>query len=159
MKKRTAFISAILSLISFGQPLIIRTGVVLSSTGFIFSLSEKVNAETAKFYFDRGFQKGEQGDYYGAISDFTKAIEINPADSVSFYNRGWNLGSLKDYYGAISDYNKALEIDPRYSKAFKNRSISKESIGDIKGACLDAKQAVSLGDTASDNQTWIKKNC
>ena len=33
MKKRTAFIGAILSLIPFGQPLIIKTGIFLSTTG------------------------------------------------------------------------------------------------------------------------------
>ena len=44
MKIRTAFISAILSLIPFGQPLLIKTGVVLSTTSFMISLPEKVNA-------------------------------------------------------------------------------------------------------------------
>jgi len=126
MKKRTAFIGAILSLIPFGQPLLIKTGVFLSSSAVMLSLTERVNAErTSKFYFDRGFEKGNKGDYYGAISDYTKAIEINP----------------------------------QYANAFKNRSISKENIGDIKGACEDAKKAVSLGDTASDNENWIKDNC
>ena len=45
MKKRTAFIGAILSLIPLGQPLIIKTGVVLSTTGLIISVPEKVYAE------------------------------------------------------------------------------------------------------------------
>jgi len=43
--------------------------------------------------------------------------------------------------------------------SYINRSIAKENIGDIKGACLDAKKAISLGDRASENQKWIKKNC
>ena len=51
MKKRTALIGAILSLIPLGQPLIIKTGAVLSTTGFLLSVSEKVNAETSDFYF------------------------------------------------------------------------------------------------------------
>ena len=65
----------------------------------------------------------------------------------------------EDFYGAIADYTKAIEINPNFKSAFKNRSIAKEMIGDIKGACLDAKKSVSLGDTASDNQQWIKQNC
>ena len=51
MKKRTAFIGAILSLIPLGQPLIIKTGVVLSTTGFLFSVSEKVYARDNSYYF------------------------------------------------------------------------------------------------------------
>ena len=87
MKKRTVFISAILSLIPLGQPLLIKTGLAISTTGLMLSVPEKVNAENANFYFQRGFEKGKKGDYYGAISDFTKAIEINPKDWSSYYNR------------------------------------------------------------------------
>ena len=43
MKKRTAFIGAILCLIPIGQPLLIKTGVVLSGSAVIFSLPEKAN--------------------------------------------------------------------------------------------------------------------
>ena len=57
MKKRTAFIGAILSLIPFGQPLLIKTGVVLSSTGLMITTSQIVQAETSMFYFDRGYKR------------------------------------------------------------------------------------------------------
>ena len=159
MQKRTAFISAILSLLPLGQPLFIKSGIVLSTTGFLLSFSEKVSARNFDYYFDRAYEKAENGDYYGAISDYTKAIEINPNYADAYYNRGNRKADLKDYYGAISDYTKAIDIDPNQSDVFKNRSIVKETIGDIDGACLDAKKSVSLGDAASDNQTWIKKNC
>ena len=159
MKKRTAFIGAILSLIPLGNTLSIKTGVVLSMTGLMLSVPEKINAETFKYYFDLAYDKGNKGDYYGAISDYTKAINIDPQFGKAYYNRGWNKARLKDYYGAISDYNKALEIDPNDTELYVNRSIEKEQIGDIAGACLDAKKAVSLGDTASDNKIWINDNC
>ena len=225
MKKRTVFIGAILSLISIGQPLLIKTGVVLSTAGLVLFPPQKVYAQTAEFYFhsandkekngdhygaisdytksieinpsegayyNRGISKRNLNDYYGAISDYTKAIEINPKKDSAYYNRGnaktalkdhygaisdytkaieisprkdafYNRGNrkmnLKDYYGAISDYIKAIELDPKYIKAYINRSIAKEIIGDINSACSDAKKAFSLGHTASDNQTWIKKNC
>ena len=60
MKKRTTFISAILSLMPLGHPLLIKTGVVLSTTGFMLSVPEKVNAETADFYFDRAYNKAKK---------------------------------------------------------------------------------------------------
>ena len=59
MKKRTAFIGAILSLIPLGQPLLIKTGVVLSSTGLMIALPKKVNAETSTFYFNRAYNKAK----------------------------------------------------------------------------------------------------
>ena len=41
MKKRTAFLGAILSLLPLGQPLLIKTGVFLSTTGFVVSKNTK----------------------------------------------------------------------------------------------------------------------
>ena len=154
MKKRTAFIGAILSLIPLGQPLIIKTGVVLSTTGFLLSVSEKVYARDNSYYFNRAFDKEERGDHYGAIADYTKAIEIDPKKDKAYYNRGIAKTKLKDYYGAISDYNKALEIDPNDKKAYNNRGIAKRKIGDDKGGCDDYKKAIALGNEGTEK--WFK---
>ena len=157
MKKRTAFIGAILSLMPLGQPLIVKTGVFLTSSAVMLSVPEKAFAESAVFYYNRGYDKGKRGDHYGAISDYTKAIEIDPKDPDAYYNRGWNKRKLKDNYGAISDYTKAIEINPNYKSAFKNRGIAKEEIGDIKGACSDWGKASFLGDKDSFN--WKNDQC
>ena len=102
MKKRTALIGAILSLIPLGQPLLIKTGVVLSSTAVMLSLPEKALAESAVFYYNRGNDKSDAGDYYGAISDYTKAIEMNPKDvhadyNIALYNE--DIGEGRTYLG------------------------------------------------------------
>ena len=41
----------------------------------------EINPKDADAYYNRGIAKGDLKDYYGAISDYTKAIEINPNDS------------------------------------------------------------------------------
>ena len=78
MKKRTAFIGAILSLIPFGQPLLFKTGVIVATAKIVIFNSDWAIAESAEFYFKLGNQKLDSEDYKGAISDFTKAIKINP---------------------------------------------------------------------------------
>ena len=110
MKKRTAFIGAILSLISSGQPLFIKTGVVLSSTGLMLSLPETVHAGDNSYYFNRAWEKGNNGDHYGAISDYTKAIEINPNYALSFANRGSSKEEIGDMKGACADWRKASSL-------------------------------------------------
>ncbi len=157
MNKRTAFIGAILSLIPFGQPLLIKTGVVLSSSAVMLSLPEKVNTETFTFYFNRALEKAKRGDYYGAIADFTIVIEINPNNSMAYYNRGLAKNYLKDNYGAISDYTKAIQLDPKYVDAYRNRGISKELIKDMKGACADWRKASDLG--VKDAAKWVRDQC
>ena len=163
MKKRNAFIGAILSLIPLGHPLIIKTGVVLSTTGLILSVPEKVNAESADFYFDRAFEKGKNGDHYGAISDYTKVIEINSNDGDAFYNRGWNKSQIEDFYGAISDYLKAIEINPNDSQAFNNIAFikRKKEINDNYGSIFYATKALEIDPNSSNayfNRGVAKKN-
>ena len=158
MKKRTAFIGAILSLISIGQPLITKSGVVLSTTGFILFVPEKAMAESSgDFYFNRGNDKADTGDHYGAIIDFTKAIEINPQDADAFFNRGNSKSAIKDYYGSIYDYTNSIEIDSSQSDYFINRGLSRQNIGDKEGACSDWEKASSLGSKKA--RTWVDEDC
>ena len=63
MKKRTVFVGAILSLIPLWQPLLLKTGVVLSSTGFMLYVPEKLQAQGGDFYYNRGVEKYDSGDY------------------------------------------------------------------------------------------------
>ena len=158
MKKRTVFIGAILSLLPIGQPILIKTGIVVSSAGVMLSVPENVFAKDANYFFQRAYKKAERGDHYGAISDYTKVIELNPKDAEAYYNRGISKDELKDYYGAISDYTKAIEINPKYKSGYKNRGIAKELIGDIEGACSDWRQTVFLfpNDAATK---WVRDQC
>ena len=145
MKKRTAFIGAILSLIPFGKPLIIKTGVFLSSSAVILSLPEKVNAADNSYYFNRAYDKYEKGDYYGAIFDYTKAIEMNPNYASAYYNRGNIKGrELKDNKGALLDFNKSLEIDSFNDQAYISRGVVKRRLGNLYGALSDYYKAIEI---------------
>ena len=110
MKKRTVFIGAILSLISLGQPFLIKTSVVLSGSALMLSLPEKVYAGDNSYYFNRAIEKGENGDYYGAISDYTKAIELDLNNALSFANRGVAKEEIGDMQGACDDWRKASSL-------------------------------------------------
>ena len=110
MIKRTAFIGAILSLIPFGYPLLIKTGVVLSTTSFMISLPEKVNANSADFYYNRAGEKFRNDDYYGAIADAMRAIEINPNYGLAYANLGTAKDLLGDIKGACADWKKAFDL-------------------------------------------------
>ena len=115
MKKRTAFIGAILSLIPLGQPLIIKTGVFLSTTGLMLAVSENVYARNSAFFYNRGSDKAKKGDHYGAISDFNKALEMNPYSEIVFKNRGIAKEYLGDMKGACDDWRIAFSLG--YEKA------------------------------------------
>ena len=144
MKKRTALIAAALSLMPLGQPLVVGTSAFLMSAGLMLSFSGKAQAESADFYFNRAIDKQDKGDDYGAISDYTKAIKINPSFSIAYYNRGNAKGDLEDYEGAISDYTKVIEINPKDADAYFNRGLAKGKLEDYYGEISDYNKTIEI---------------
>ena len=164
MKKRTAVIGVLVSLLPIGQPLVIATGAVLTSAGVMLSVPEKVNAESAYFYFNRAKDKSESGDYYGAIADLSKVIEINPKDADAYNNRGYFRRLIDDYYGAIADALRAIELRPNFALAYANLGTAKDLLGDVEGACADWRSAFNMGDQSTidwfsdKGRLYCKKN-
>ena len=95
-------------------------------------------------YYNRGISKKNLKDYQGAITDYTKAIELDPDYADAYINRGISKRNLKDYYGAITDYTKAIELDPDDADAYNNRGVVKDDLKDYYGAITDYTKAISL---------------
>ena len=49
-------------------------------------------------------------DYYGAISDYTKAIEIDPVYALAYTNRSESKENIGDIKGACADAKKAFSL-------------------------------------------------
>ena len=157
MKKRTAFIGAILSLMPLGQPLLIKTGVVLSTTGLMLFIPPKAQAESAIKYVISAKNYYEEGNFEKALEDLNKAILIYPQDYYSYYLRSYVKNKLNDPYGEISDLNKAIKRNKLNFELYVNRGLTKQEIGDIKGACSDWRKASSLG--YEEARAWVEEEC
>jgi tetratricopeptide (TPR) repeat protein len=95
--------------------------------------------QTAEDYIDRAESKYDAGDFYGAIEDYTKVIELEPNESSEIY---LEIGiikdeELKDHYGAIAAFSKAIELDPNNHEAYYEIGIAKYNLEDFKGALAD----------------------
>ena len=101
------------------------------------------NALALKFY-NSGVIKYRQGDYIGAISDFDKALQIDPQDLEAIENRGAAKHQLGDYKGAIDDSDKALQINPQLATSYSNRGVSKYELKDYQGAIADFNKALEI---------------
>ena len=139
MKKQTALIGAILSLIPLGKPLVIKTSLVLSTTGLMLYAPEKVHAK--KSLCDLAYKKEESGDYYGAISDFTKCIEMKPTKFFYYLKRGFLKDKIKDYEGAISDFTISLYFQTS-ANGYNGRGLVKHKIKDYEGAISDFTKSI-----------------
>jgi tetratricopeptide (TPR) repeat protein len=91
---------------------------------FLFSCAssqqKKGEPKDARFYNNRGIANGEKGQYDQAISDFNKAIEINPGYDKAYNNRGIVYRLKGQYDQAISDFRKAIEINSLDAEGYNN---------------------------------------
>ena len=69
-------------------------------------------------YCNRGNAYGNSGKLIEAISDYNKAIELNPKFAMAYYNRGIVYNDSGKIDQAISDYNKAIELNPKDAEAY-----------------------------------------
>ena len=99
---------------------------------------------SAEQYLNRARNRYNSGDYYGAIADYTKAIELAPNNEIGYSIRGVAKFHLEDYYGAIADYTKAIELDPNDAEIYYNRGLAKSNLEDHYGAIADYTKAIEL---------------
>ncbi len=99
-------------------------------------------------YNNRGIYRDKQGDYAGAIADFSEVIKLDSLDDMAYYNRGLSRKNKGDYAGALADLNKTVVLKPLYD-AYYYRGNVKGLLGDYKGAVSDFNSALYLkaGDT------------
>ena len=85
-------------------------------------------------YFNRAWNKAKIGKHTDAISDYTKAIKINPNDD-AYFNRGLSKDFLGDREGACSDFKKSVSFE------------------------YQGKDNLGYKSTDLTTNSWIKKNC
>ncbi|WP_419547741.1 tetratricopeptide repeat protein [Microcystis sp.] len=78
-------------------------------------------APRAAWYGNRGVLYYNQQKYELALSDYSKAIDINPNYADAYNNRGNLYKDLQKYDLALSDYSKAIDINPNDALAYNNR--------------------------------------
>ena len=84
-------------------------------------------------------------DYDRAITDYTKAIELDRKDALAYLNRGSAYYKKQDYDRAIADYTKAIKIDPKAADAYYGRGFAYKAKGNDNWAEADFQRAKELG--------------
>lgn len=84
------------------------------------------------------------GDFDGAISNYTKAIQLNQNVAEAYNDRGNAERAKGELDSAIADYNQALALQTNYANAYLNRGNVKSQQGDYDGAIADYNQAIEF---------------
>jgi tetratricopeptide (TPR) repeat protein len=129
----------------------------------------------ASNYADRALIFTALQTYDHALSDFDKAIDLDPFNALSYFSRAntrlkllsllhsdnpavtAKLHSLSpamvsgtSYQSAIADYTSALALDSTFSYAWYNRASAKMFINDYDGAVNDLTMAIYYDPNLAD---------
>ena len=74
-------------------------------------------------FVDRGNRYSRNGVYERAISDYTKAIELDQDYPEAYYNRGCSFYEVGRYEESIADLTRAIELDPSADSYYGQRSV------------------------------------
>ena len=107
----------------------------------------ELDTNNAEAYYLRGDVKGYDGDYAGAIDDYTQAIALKPDYIEAYHWRGHAKLEMENYRGAITDYTKAMDLDDSgamLKSLYSARGDAKLEDDDYEGAIDDYDRVIAL---------------
>ncbi|MBJ7438057.1 MAG: tetratricopeptide repeat protein, partial [Sphingopyxis sp.] len=89
---------------------------------------------TATQFVDRGNSLLDRGRPDEAISDFSRALALDPKNATALANRGIAQVWKGEFTTAVVDLDAAAAINPSHPVVFRARGLMAEQKGDYKGA-------------------------
>lgn len=86
-------------------------------------LSAAACQDQASKYAEKGTEYFDQEKWNEAITEYTRALEVNPSHVEALSNRGSAYTHIGKYNEALADLNKAVELDSQNIIPYYNRSI------------------------------------
>ncbi|MFQ5976008.1 MAG: tetratricopeptide repeat protein [Candidatus Hydrothermarchaeales archaeon] len=96
------------------------------------------------YYYNRGLDYRDSGEYYKAIADYDYVISLEPDHADAYFQRGYAYGKLKRFSESISDYSKYIELEPNYANVYYNRANTYDNMGEYSKAISDYTKAIEI---------------
>ncbi len=123
---------------------------ILFASGGILSACQSqnlrifVNQKTAEYFYDRGLERLDNGDYKDAIANFNEAIRRQSSNYQAYSHRCIALIKTGDANAAKADCDRAVQINPKDGDARSKRAHLLYFMGDRRGAIADLLMAASI---------------
>lgn len=98
-----------------------------------------------KIYVTKGAAYQKMGNSEKALSNYSKALEINSHNPNVFIYRGYLFYKNERYEKALDDFEKVLDLDPNNHYALYNIGMSEFKLGNKTEACDAFHKACELG--------------
>jgi tetratricopeptide (TPR) repeat protein len=128
-------------------------GIINNSTGkygkalddFSDALTSAKQEDLYKIYLNRGISYHYLLEYDQAMSDFSKAIELNDTAASVYHGRAMLNYEMKDYAAAVQDFNKVIGLGQENAAIFFNLGMSYFRLEEKDKACPLLQKSCSMG--------------
>ncbi|MFP4220950.1 MAG: tetratricopeptide repeat-containing serine protease family protein, partial [Phormidium sp.] len=129
------------------------SGTIEAYEGNLHSAQERFNQALAmdpnleglgRLHVQQGNLYFAQGDYQGAIAEFTAAIEAEDESGMAYTNRAVAWIQLRDYAAAIEDLTAAIANGEYDARTHYNRGVAYARQGNLQAAEQDYTRAIQL---------------
>ena len=103
---------------------------------------------TSKSYFDLGKESLANREIDSAITNFSRAIELDPDDVDAYYLRGLTYSLEDEYDKAIADFEKVGQLDPNHTDVKEVHAAVYIARGGYYGLNRDFDRALADFETA-----------
>jgi tetratricopeptide (TPR) repeat protein len=100
-------------------------------------------------YFNRAIGHDDKKDYDSAISDYSKAIEINPS-AIALGNRGFVYTHKRDNDHSFADYARAEAFDAGHAETFFHRGNAYDDVREFDRAAIEYGKAIARDSSQAD---------
>lgn len=114
--------------------------------------SKEMAPTIASVYVSRGLILNDRGNHDAALSDFDKAIRIDPTNVWALYHRALHYERKGDLTTALAYVNKAIQIEPNSGNFVVERGVILLLMGKEKEAQADFDRLLQ-----SDRTLWQKR--
>jgi len=94
--------------------------------------------------YERGLENFQKGLYDQAITDFTKALGVDPSMADSHLYRARAYEKKEKYDQAIADYTRVIQLDPRPLTSYINRGYIYQKMKLYDQAIKDFSKAIEM---------------
>ena len=115
--------------------------VLCAALVFCFAVA---SAQDVKYYNDKADESYNIDNYKLAITNYSSAIKLDPANAYAYNGRGLAYTSINQFALAIQDFNKAIQIATGVSLAYANRGYVFFLTNQLDYAITDYTKAISL---------------
>ncbi len=118
--------------------------IIISIYIILLTAGQVTIAQDANYYYNSGVVFFSASKYSKAISEFNKAIKLDPNYSEAYIYRSISKNKLGASKEAEQDYYKAIGINLTYASAYSNRGIIFYNLGLYPEAIKDFNKAIAL---------------